>query len=206
MLPSLIIIDDFLDDPVEARRQALKLDYDRAAKSGNYPGVTSTAPLPIPGLDLAASRLAGASIGAAPDTLHGHCRLTLKADRGLSGVHVDPAFYSGILFLSAPEDCRGGTDFYRHRRTGLDRVPQTLARARAAGYASLDALIEDVVNVDTLRASKWERSFTAPMRFNRLIMFSPWMFHNSGAGFGDRAANARLVYLMFFAARDNAAA
>jgi len=38
------------------------------------------------------------------------------------------------------------------------------------------------------------------MRFNRLILFSPWMFHNSGAAFGDRPENGRLVHLMFFAA------
>lgn len=41
---------------------------------------------------------------------------------------------------------------------------------------------------------------TVPMRFNRLILFSPWMFHNSAAGFGDRPENGRLVHLMFFAA------
>lgn len=38
------------------------------------------------------------------------------------------------------------------------------------------------------------------MRCNRLILFSPWMFHNSAAGFGTTPADGRLVYLMFFAA------
>jgi hypothetical protein len=51
-----------------------------------------------------------------------------------------------------------------------------------------------------MKPSAWEKSFTAPMRFNRLILFSPWMFHNSAPGFGTGADDGRLVYLMFFAA------
>ena len=40
---------------------------------------------------------------------------------------------------------------------------------------------------------------TVPMRFNRLILFSPWMFHNSGMAFGKTPQDGRLVNLMFFA-------
>ena len=74
------------------------------------------------------------------------------------------------------------------------------ARLLAAGYADPNHLIDEVVNGDTLKPSKWEKQFTVPMRFNRLILFSPWMFHNSAAGFGTTPADGRLVYLMFFAA------
>ena len=140
-------------------------------------------------------------VEAAPETVHGHCRLTLRNEKGLSGVHIDPTFYSGILYLSAPQDCRGGTEFYRHRRTGLDRVPERPLDVLKAGYNDVNELIENVVNADTLKPSRWERTFTAPMRFNRLILFSPWMFHNSAAGFGDKPESGRLVYLMFFARR-----
>jgi hypothetical protein len=199
MPPSFIMIDDFLADPEQARDDALRLRYDRARKDGNYPGVLSDRPLPISGLDGIVSHIVGMPLQAAPGTVHGHCRLTLRAEKGLSGVHVDPAAYSGILYLSSPDQCRGGTDFFRHRRTGLDRVPERPLDIVRAGYNDANALIEDVVNGDTLKPSRWERSFTAPMRFNRLILFSPWMFHNSAAGFGDRPDNGRLVYLMFFA-------
>lgn len=199
-LPSLLLFDDFVSDPGRLRRQALELGYDRAAKAGNYPGVTSTRSLHIPDLDDFVSQAIGVRVRPAPGTLHGHCRLTLRADRGFSGVHVDPAFYSGILYLSRPEDARGGTDFYRHRRTGLERVPSTPSGLVESGYPDADTLIQDVVNRDTARASAWERTMTTPMRFNRLVLFSPWMFHNSAAGFGETPETGRLVYLMFFAA------
>jgi hypothetical protein len=195
------MIDDFVANPGELRRQALGLGYDPRFKKGNYPGLVSERPLPIPGLDDYVSKVIGAPVMAAPGTLHGHCRITLKKDRGRSGVHIDPAFYSGILYLSLPGDCRGGTDFFRHRPTGLDRVPQSASAIRDAGYGDINALVEGVVNADTLKPARWEKSFTAPMRFNRLILFSPWMFHNSAPGFGDSPENGRLAYLMFFAAQ-----
>jgi hypothetical protein len=201
MPPTFLMIDDFVANPNELRRQALGLGYDPAFKKGNYPGLMSERTLQIPGLDDHVSKVIGAPVTGAPGTLHGHCRLTLKGDRGRSGVHIDPTYYSGILYLSRPEDCRGGTDFYRHKPTDLDRVPESTDAIRAAGYGDINALVEGVVNTDTLKPARWERSFTAPMRFNRLILFSPWMFHNSAAGFGDRPENGRLVYLMFFARR-----
>lgn len=200
VLPSFIMIDDFLADPQQARRQALGLRYDRSRKSGNYPGVLSDTPLPIVGLEASVSQILGVAVRPAAGTVHGHVRLTLRQEKGASGVHIDPAFYSGILYLSAPEDCRGGTEFFRHRRTGLERVPGDQLAIMQAGYDDVNALVEDVVNKDTMNASRWQRTFVAPMRFNRLILFSPWMFHNSGPGFGDSRENGRLAYLMFFAA------
>lgn len=199
MLPSLLIIDDFLSDPLAARKAALALDYDPAYKRGNYPGHVSTTPLDIQGLDARVSKIINAPVQAATGTSHSHCRITLKGDKGRSGVHIDPAFYSGILYLSLPEHCKGGTEFFRHKRTGLERVPNDPLAITTAGYGDINALIEDVVNRDTLHKAKWERTMLVPMRFNRLILFSPWLFHNSGAAFGASPETGRLVHLMFFA-------
>ena len=194
MLPSLTIIDDFLSDPWAARRAALALDYAPPGTGGNYPGRDSTSALPMDGINASVSRHLGLALEAADKTEHGHCRMTLKADKGRSGVHIDPAFYSGILYLSRPEDCArpgaGGTDFFRHKRTGLERVP--------ANGAELDTLVGDVVNKDTAQPGKWERVMRVPMRFNRLVLFSPWQFHNAAPGFGTDAESARLVMLLFF--------
>jgi hypothetical protein len=51
---------------------------------------------------------------------------------------------------------------------------------------------------DALDRSKWELSMTVPMRFNRLVLLRPWLWHTSGPGFGDSVENGRLVYVMFF--------
>jgi hypothetical protein len=202
MLPSLTIIDDFLSDPWAARRAALALDYAPPGTGGNYPGRDSTSALPMDGINASVSRHLGLALEGAAKTEHGHCRMTLKADKGRSGVHIDPAFYSGILYLSRPEDCTrpgaGGTDFFRHKRTGLERMPANGAELAASGYADLDTLVGDVVNKDTTQPGKWERVMRVPMRFNRLVLFSPWQFHNAAPGFGTDAESARLVMLLFF--------
>jgi hypothetical protein len=200
MPPSLIIVDDFLSDPHGFRRKALALDFDPALKKGNYPGIMSSEALPIAGLDAAASARAGVKLQPAAGTTHQFCRLTLKGDTGRSGVHIDPAFYSGILYLNLPDQCRGGTDFFRHKPTGLDGVPTTDMALAATGYGDINALIEEVVNADTHKPARWEKTMTVPMRFNRLILFSPWLFHNAAPGFGDSRETGRLVHLMFFAA------
>ncbi|MBY0342983.1 MAG: hypothetical protein K2Q29_03915 [Sphingomonadales bacterium] len=202
MLPSLLIIDDFLADPWAARRAALGLNYDPARQHGNFPGLNSSTPLDTAAIDAAVSRQLGLNLGPAPGTQHGHCRLTMKGAKGRSGVHIDPAAYSGILYLSRPEDCArpdaGGTDFFRHKRTGLEAVPQDPARIAASGYADINALVEDVVNKDTTSTARWERTLRVPARFNRLLLFSPWQFHNAAPGFGRTPEDARLVMLLFF--------
>lgn len=202
MLPSLMIVDDFLVDPWAARREALGLGYDPAEQKGNFPGMNSSRSVDTAGIDASVSRLLGLKLKGAAGTDHGHCRLTSKADKGRSGVHIDPAAYSGILFLSRPEDCTapsaGGTDFFRHKRTGLENVPRDPAQIAAAGYGDINALIEDVVNKDTTSPAKWERTMRVPIRFNRLILFSPWQFHTAAPGFGKSPDDSRLVMLLFF--------
>lgn len=202
MLPSLLIVDDFLKDPWAARRAALALDYDPARQHGIFAGLNSSTRLDTAAIDVAVSRLLGITLGPQPGTQHGACRLTLKGAKGKSGVHIDPAAYSGILYLSRPEDCArpdaGGTDFFRHRRTGLEAVPQDPAKIAASGYGDINALVEDVVNRDTTLPGKWERTLRVPARFNRLLLFSPWQFHNAAPGFGSTPEDGRLVMLLFF--------
>lgn len=56
----------------------------------------------------------------------------------------------------------------------------------------------DIVARDSLDDSAWETVMTVPMRFNRLVLLRPWLWHTAGPGFGDRPENGRLVYLLFF--------
>ena len=60
--------------------------------------------------------------------------------------HIDTVMLAGVVYLNLPEQCRGGTAFYRHRATGIaewrvrtaDSVAPAAARAgepRAAALA-----------------------------------------------------------------------
>lgn len=201
-LPSIIILDDFLADPYAVRTAALGLDYNPAHKRGNYPGLTSDSALDVSALHDKISRTLGMPVTGDPNTLHGHCRITKRADKGVTGVHIDPCDYSGILYLSEPQHCKGGTSFFRHKPTGLERIPTTPLALAQSGFADINQAVEQTVNADTNKPARWEKVMTAPMRFNRLILFSPWLFHDAGPGFGKADDDARLVLLMFLKKKD----
>ena len=197
MVPAFFVIDDFLANPDAVCAEALRLDY---AVEGRFPGLNSVQKLRLRGLEQTVSALVREPVRAPWDATfsHGSCRVALESDDRPGRIHIDQSHWSGILYLSRPEDCRGGTEFYRHLPTGTDRVPMTEDQLRAAGYDSYDELQRDILDRDALDRSKWELTMTVPMRYNRLVLLQPHYWHTSGPGFGDRIENGRLVYLMFF--------
>lgn len=197
MFQFLWIIDDFLGNAQEVRDRALSLTYSR---TGSYPGRGSVEQLTIGGLEEEISSIARQRLHANWPANHAHstCRLTLAKDAEQARIHVDPNHLSGILYLSRPEDCRGGTEFYRHKRTGSDRMPTTLEGLQRMGYDSYGELEEDILHKEGLDRSKWEQTMMVPMRFNRLVLLHPYYWHTAGSGFGDNIENGRLIYVIFF--------
>lgn len=198
MPTSLIIVDDFLDNPHALRDAALRLTY--PAGENMFPGRNSVERINLDGLAAQVSHLVGEPLRPMPPTqAHGKCRITLAGDRGKAKVHVDTAHWSGILYLSRPQDCRGGTEFFRHLPTDSERAPYNDAEARAMGFPSAREATAAILDRDSTDDSKWEMTMRLPMRFNRLVLLRPWLWHTAGEAFGDTMENGRLVYLMFFA-------
>ena len=197
MITSLLIVDDFLRHAEALRQRALALTY--PDQQGAFPGRNSTERLGIEGLDQAVSRLVGEPLEpVSPLESHGKCRVTLAGDTGKAKVHVDHSHWSGILFLSKDGDGESGTDFFRHIRTDSERAPINQVELGALGYKDFDAMHADIVERDSNDDAAWERTMRVPMRFNRLILLRPFLWHTAGPGFGDTIENGRLVYLMFF--------
>ncbi|KFL37740.1 DUF6445 family protein [Arenimonas donghaensis] len=198
MPTTTIIVDDFFDSAAQLREAALRMDYPDV--QGKFPGRNSQQRLQLEGLDQEVSRLVGEPlVSMPPPQAHGKFRIATAGDVGSAKVHVDTAHWSGILYLSRPEDCRGGTEFFRHRATNSDRGPISDEEARAQGYASARQMISDILERDTMNDAAWELTMRVPMRFNRLVLLRPWLWHTAGEAFGDSLENGRLIYLMFFA-------
>jgi hypothetical protein len=197
MIPHVIVMDDFLANPWGLREHALKCNY---AVEGHYPGVNSIEKINIPDLDQVISKLVYEPVRApwTRDFSHGSFRVALAKDDQPGRIHIDQSHWSAILYLTKPEDCQGGTEFYRHLPTGTDHLPLTQEALEAAGYSTYDELKQQVLDKDALDRSKWELTMTVPMRFNRLVLLQPQYWHTSGKSFGDSIENGRLVYLMFF--------
>jgi hypothetical protein len=95
--------------------------------------------------------------------------------------HVDGCSYAGLLYLSKPEDCAGGTTIYRHKATG----DEIYDKAHRQLYDFKDA-------------SQWEVISEIEMVYNRLVMYPGQLFHAiTPVFFGDTIDNARLTQNVF---------
>src|SRR5262245_36217199 len=128
----LLVVDGVYKHPDRARRLALALDFDRQA--GLYPGRMAGVASGTGDLLRLVNRLlpgaAGRSLAVHPD-YRGQLTFALlrQGGRDLRPLQRQPHFdafcdVAGVLYLSRPEDCQGGTSFWRHRRSGLEYAPR----------------------------------------------------------------------------------
>ncbi len=197
MAISFLVVDDFLENPDGMRKQALGLEYPEL--EGPYVGRNSKERADLPGLDQYVSQLVGERLKPVdPPQSHGKFRVTLAEHDDVPAIHNDLSQWSGILYLTKTEHCQGGTEFFRHKKTGLESTPFNDAAAHAAGFASQADAIKQTIDADALNHDAWEKTMEIPMRYNRLLLLRPWLFHTSGKGFGTSIENGRLIYTMFF--------
>lgn len=206
----LRIIDNFLPDPAAWRTHALTLPFAPQRYAGqNYPG-SQTEGQPCQDIMERIATALGREIRfISPDNASyriSHADATARTD-----IHVDNEtgnnfqFYAGVLYLNPPEQCQGGTTFWRHRPSGWTRrLPE--ADVKAGGYPSFKEFQKrwlpnsKVQKFNELQAQRdsWEALLEVPMRHNRLIVYKGHYFHSISNVFGDTHDNGRLVQLFFF--------
>lgn len=190
------VIDDFLDDPHAARQAALALDYPAASDSAYFAGRNSSQRLALPDLDTRLSQLAGTSLVPAARTIHGHCRISTAGETGRGGVHIDQSHWSGVLYLSEAPEESNGTDFYRHRASGMTRAPLNGTELARYGLDSYSKMVSDIITPQTNDMDKWEHVRRVEMKFNRLLFFRPWIWHAAGPSFGASPEDGRLIVVI----------
>lgn len=204
MHTSFLVVDDFYDDAEEVRRLACGLDYPQPTVRTPFPGRNSSQRLLMPNLDDVISTIVGEAVFGNLALDHGRCRISLEGEDAKRTflVHVDPdAYWAGILYLTRPEFCRGGTELYRHRPTDTDRCPLYPEELSRLGAGSYYEAADTIIQSDSNDPDKWELLTCLSMRFNRLVLMRPWMWHTAGPSFGDSLDNGRLVQLFFFKRR-----
>lgn len=106
-------------------------------------------------------------------------------------IHADPnhAEYAGVLYLNLPEQCRGGTAFWKHRALNLSEMPMD----RPPEFY-------DNLLVDGQDESKWEMIGLVGMKFNRFIVYPTKQFHSQYPQpcWGDSVESGRLIWTTFF--------
>lgn len=195
-----LVIDDFFDRPDEIRQQALATTFPPRPEQAYYPGRNAGQQIPLPGIERLVSDLVHEPVKPIPFPKTSHCypRLALAGDERGASVHVDFAHWSGIIFLTPDTHCQGGTHFFRHKRTGWEMAPVWPGMAEQAGYENADIALQSILKDDGADRSKWEQTMTLPMKYNRLILFRGYLWHDAGISFGSIPDEGRLILPLFF--------
>ena len=181
-LDTLVVQDDFYSDPDAIRTLALGKSYQEPPAGTPRLAVTAICNeaeskamfdrlqpyLP----DQPGNRIVGANI---------LFRYTLATAQKKIFCHVDGCSNAGILYLSKPEHCAGGTTIYRHKATG-DEIYKKQHREQ----------------YDFRDPEQWEVIEEIEMAYNRLVMYPGQLFHAiTPVFFGDQIDNARLTQNVF---------
>lgn len=211
----LHIIDNFLPDALLHRQEVMRQPFHALRYAGqNYPG-RQTDGQDCPYLMAAIAHHMGRAIKfISPD--NGSSRISLANSVARSDIHVDNETgdcfrqYAAVLYLNLPEQCKGGTIFWRHRGTGWSRRHDDGA-VRAAGYANFKSFQQRFLphnvhasqfNEMAARRQEWQPLLQVPMCYNRLIIYRGDFFHSIGEVFGSKMDDGRLVQLFFFETLD----
>jgi hypothetical protein len=198
---TVAVADGVYRHPERVRAFALTLDFQQGG--GLYPGRLAFAAPSDAGLLRLVNRLlsgpAGGSLVVEP-TFRGRLTFAIlrQAGRDLLPMQRQPHFDSfcdvaGVLYLSPPEHCQGGTSFWRHRRSGLAHAPRPddpelpalLERFAARtechliGKVLKDGLAGTGPGYAVESNGHWERLAVVPMRCNRLVLYDARLFHSA---------------------------
>ena len=149
MHQSIIIIDDFLNDPGYFRSMAKQMTFPKLKKMSNFPGRNSLQRLNAPDIDETISGIVGEPLSPLTQLSHAKFRLTLRKDLGKAKVHLDNSKWSGILYLSDELHPESGTDFYKHKATGLDTALLSQADISRLGWKDKETAnkrINEIIN------------------------------------------------------------
>jgi len=195
----LIVIDDFYDNPFGMRNLALQSEY-LAFLNSNIPGYESKNSYFNNYYAEKFSKLINNKIDINPNKLsYGKFRYSLAESKSLSSMHLDKAEWSAIVYLTLDMDCKGGLGVYKHKETGLSKVPDNFEELNKIGYSSIADLDRKIVHPATNMFDKWELIEHIPMKFNRLVLLrGSKYFHSVTEKFGESIVNGRLSHNFFF--------
>jgi hypothetical protein len=199
MKKNIIIVDDFYSDPDQVRKFALSVNYNTSEKQTNWPGKDSTEEYLSEELTMGISHIVNEPLRSVSQNKSHYFRITKEGEFGSQHIHFDPGsnlIWAGICYLTPTERPESGTKFWRHKQYGWESAP-TEQEANPFGiYNSND--MKKFFETDGVDESKWTEVFNVPFKYNRLVLFRPWLFHCNGKSFGKTDETSRLIQLFFF--------
>lgn len=193
MTQTLIIADDFVPNPYELRDRVLATDFGtQVGPDGmEYKNISlHQEPMLIERI--------GELLGRQIQPRLTFFRMDMDGQLPHCFCHADTicAEWASILYLNLPEQCHGGTAFWRHNTMRIDAMP-TMEEARARGNP--DEVAAHIAQEWT-KPEVWEQVGFVGMKWNRFVTYPTRLFHSRWpqSGFGYTKSNGRLIYVAFY--------
>lgn len=193
-MPEIIKIDDFAPDAAEVRAAVVAGGFktERGPDGADYTGISQ---FPVPQWH----ELIEKHVGFPIIPRMSFFRFNMAGELPHSWVHSDDicAKYASILYLNTPEQCQGGTAFWRHIDLGLDRLPSDEElRADGIDIPAFHAMMTK----EWKTLGSWYRWNFMPMKWNRFVTYPTCLFHSRYPfeAFGQGAEDGRLIWVCFY--------
>ena len=200
--PAAIIVDDFLDNPDEIRRFALRQQFQENKEY--HKGERTKERFLWPGVKERFEQLLGK-------------RINLWEHHGFNGVfqwckagdqivfHSDQQRYAGVIYLTPEAPPEAGTTLYRSKECKGRTVEESMklmayCPASASGTVQLDwqQVEMQMYKGKLLDPTAWEVVDVFGNVYNRLVIWNAHLVHAASCYFGETKENARLFQMFFF--------
>ena len=199
MLNRYIIIDDFYNEPDQLVQIALDSLSEKDSPTGNYAGLMTTESFfGDQHREILKQLTLEPSIDSSTNA-NGRLRFTRANDTFKMHIHFDvenTTRWAGVLYLSKNHPKVDGTCFWKHLKTGLEAAPNTPEGFAKHGWKDFRDF-RTFLATEGLDESLWEKQLVIPYKYNRLVLFRPWLLHSPGPSWGDTAENSRIVQTLF---------
>jgi len=180
--PDIVVVDDFLPDPVMHRATALGQRY---VASEYHKGHRSEGQFLTVELKLAFEGLLCRKIVRWEEHgMNGRFQISLAGEQLV--YHSDIQTHAAALYLTPDAPVSAGTAFWQSLATSARRQPLDLATAAKTYDGKL------------LDPTAWELVDRVGNVFNRLVLWDGKLIHSAACYFGDNLDNGRLTQLFFF--------
>jgi len=199
MRDRFIIVDDFYNHPDKLVEVALSRFKEEDSPTGGYAGAMTTESYLSDEHRKIFQQFTGEPSINSSTNANGRIRFTRENDPYQFHIHYDVeqgTKWGGVVYLSKDHPKTDGTCFWRHLRTGLEVAPNTLEGFAKYGWKDFHDL-KAFLETEGIDESLWEKTLTIPYKYNRLVLFRPWLLHSPGPAFGDTIENSRKVQTLF---------
>ena len=179
--PSIVVIDNFYDEPDKVRELALNQTFE--FHPNNHKGKRTEKVFLFDGLKESFESILNQKIknwNYYP--VNGCFQICVGGDQLV--YHVDLQEYAGIIFLTPDAPPQSGTNFFRSKYTKKTKV----------GSKEYDIVFKN----GFLDCTEFELVDTVGNVYNRLVLFDAQMIHAASTYFGNNLENGRLFQMFFF--------